>query len=55
MSARADKPVSPVFTRPRDVDGDAITAAFQDGASPRTAGPEGKAIAAEPSCFRAEA
>lgn len=55
MSVRADKPVPPVFAQPRGVDGDDITAAFPDGASPRTADPAGKAIAAEPSCFRAEA
>lgn len=55
MSARSDKPVPPVFTQPGGVDGDDITAAVQGSASPRTAGPAGKAIAAEPSCLRAEA
>jgi hypothetical protein len=52
MSVRADNPVPPAFGC--GVDGDGIAAEFQDGASPRTAG-AGKAVAAEPSCFRAEA
>jgi len=52
MSVRADNPVPPAFAC--GVDGDGIAAEFQDGASPRTAG-TGKAVAAEPSCFRAEA
>lgn len=55
MSAQADKPVPPVFTAPRRGDGGAMTAALQDRVSPRTAGPAGKIIAADPSCSPAEA
>lgn len=54
MSAQADKPVPPVFTPPHGGDGGDM-AVLQDRALPRTAGPAGKIIAADPSCSPAEA
>lgn len=55
MSSRAENPVPPVFSRPRDVDGGDITAAIQDGVPSGIDGSAGETIAAKPSRFRAEA
>jgi hypothetical protein len=54
MNARADKPVPPDSTPPRGGNGGDMSA-LQNRGLPRTAGPAGKIIAADPSCSPAEA